>query len=377
MRYIILLIVAFFLFSGCGSNNNSDNDGNTLARACPDSKNFVNEVQNYGDFLRSECDSVAAALNDPILTAVTREFGSTSIALDRLPYKSDVGQATRKPWSSWWYPKREDTLFRGGDSSPLGKYDIVRKKMYSKQDKPSPNSAADWEQRGYNPAVVAWEGLCDAWALASITTPEPSRGVKVSFTMTSVVFDVEDLKAILLKTFEAVDDTSLKYYGQKFTGSNTSWIYPDIFPEQFHRFVEKQIFEKGEPFIMDHDASHEVWNVPVYKANYTMTALPDDPNAVLVKMWIFTAEPTLANDKNFVGTREAIREYNYVLQGRREGGNLIVTSGYWVRSSNGVDSRRDHPDYLIRIVDPQKLIRKSWNPEIDVEVVDKILEKSF
>src|SRR5262245_42111757 len=37
-----------------------------------------------------------------------------------------VGEARIKPWSSWWFPISEDTLFKetpNGDLSPLQKYD--------------------------------------------------------------------------------------------------------------------------------------------------------------------------------------------------------------------------------------------------------------
>jgi hypothetical protein len=379
LRYF--LVPLFFLTSACDLVSGGKIGGTLFtARTCPqgNAADFVEEVQEYGDYLRSECDGVAEALNDPSLTAVTREFGPSVIPLRTLPLKSDVTISPHKPWSSWWYPKREDFLFSGGDSSPLGKYDYIRRKSYAANSKPAPNSAMEWEQKSHNRIFSAWEGLCDAWSIAAILMPEPKRGVKFGFTLSSVSFDVADLKALLLKTFDAFDENNLKYYGQKFTGSDSSWIHPDIFPEQFHRFVEKQLYEKKEPFIIDHDPGVEVWNVPVFKANYQVTSLPGQANSVVVRMWIFSAEPTLPADKNFVGTRETIREYNYVLNGtKNENGDLVVSSGYWIKGTDGVDSRKDHPDYLIRILDPQRPTRKSWNPEIENEIVDKILEKAY
>ena len=129
---------------------------------------------------------------------------------------------------------------------------------------------------------------------------------------------------------------------------------------------------------MDHDPSAEVWNVPVFKANYTIDSIPGEPNSVFVRTWVFSAEQVTADKKSSVGTREAIREYNYVLTGiRNSSGDLLVKSGYWTKGPTGVDSRRDHPDYLTTIPDPQRLIRKSWNPEIDIKLVDEILSQSF
>ncbi|OQW51918.1 MAG: hypothetical protein A4S09_09640 [Proteobacteria bacterium SG_bin7] len=376
--FCVLFLTAL---SGCNLSNGGELRGVLFtAKACPQNNNlnFFEEVRMHGDFLRSDCDAVAEALNDPALTAVTREFGPTIISLDKLPLKSDIAISPHKPWSSWWYPKREDFLFVKGENSTLGKYDSIRRLIYKRASRPTPGSALQHEQKSYNRNFAMWEGLCDAWAIASILKPEPRKPVKFSFNFSSLTFDVVDLKALLLKTFDAADESNLRYYGQKFTGSANSWIYPDIFPEQFHRLMEEQLFSRKQPFVMDHDAGVEVWNVPIYKANYQMHTIAGESNSVVVRTWIYAAEPTLPNDKNLVGTRETIREYNYVLKGNKnEHGELVVTSGYWIKGSNGVDSRRDHPDYLIRVVDPEKLVRKSWNPEIEVQIVDKILESAY
>ena len=129
---------------------------------------------------------------------------------------------------------------------------------------------------------------------------------------------------------------------------------------------------------MDHDPGVEVWNVPVYKANYTMSSIPNQPDSVFVRAWLFSAESVHPNEKEFVGTKLAIREYDYVLTGSRsDNGDLTITSGYWVVGPTGVDSRADHPDYFTRIPNLKKLVRKSWNPEIDVQLIDEILAKSY
>ena len=85
-----------------------------------------------------------------------------------------------------------------------------------------------------------------------------------------------------------------------------------------------------------------------------------------------------SNEKEFVGTKEGVREYDYVLVGsRNDHGDLVITSGYWVKGPDGLDSRRDHPDYLTKISNPEKLERKSWNPGISIKLVDEILSKSY
>ena len=349
--------------------------------------NALTDLRDYGDLMRSEyvagtsTPDIDKLLNDPALTAVTREFGPSVIPNQKLPFKSALAASQDKPWSSWWFPKREDTLFsdaRGRRTAALTKYDFIRLKYFEQTERGQPpNSAAEFERKNHNPNAITWEGLCDAWSLASISQPEPKHPVTVTVGGDSVTFSVGELKALLLKTYEAVDDAGLKYYGQKFTGDYNGWIYPDVFPDQFHRFIEIQLFKNKQAFVMDHDAGIEVWNIPVYKTNYVMNSVPNDPNAVFVRTWLYTAEPVQPGEKDFVGTKEAVREYDYVLQGKRNvNGDLEVTSGYWVKGPDGVDSRKDHPDYLIRIADPAKLVRKSWNPEIDVELVDSILARS-
>jgi hypothetical protein len=314
--------------------------------------------------------------NDPALTAVTREFGQSVISMRNLPYRSEVGSAYHKPWSSWWFPKKDEVLFKGS-SSALSKYDQFRKLRYRLKGKPTPRSAAEFESNAHNPHSLAWEGLCDAWSMAAILKPEPKRPVTMRIGRDAITFSVADLKALLLKTYENVDDADLKYYGQKFTGDARGWIFADIFPNEFHRFLEVQLFQRKQAFIMDHDPGVEVWNVPVYKANYLIDAIPSDPNAVAVTAWVFSAEFFPFVDRESVGTREAIRTYHYVLRGNRNiDGNLVVSSGDWIKGSDGIDSTRSHPDFITAVANPL-LVRKSYNPEIEIDLVDEILLASY
>ncbi|RZA04354.1 MAG: hypothetical protein EOP11_15310, partial [Proteobacteria bacterium] len=176
-----------------------------------------------------------------------------------------------------------------------------------------------------------------------------------------------------LKTMEAVPETALKIYGQKFKGDFENWIYPDLFPQELHRFVEVQLFQKKQAFVMDHDAGVEVWNEPVYKANYVMRAVPGRDDAIAVKLFLYSAAPLRKDEKERVGTKEISREYNYTLYGKRDAdGNLTVDSGTWEKGEL-VDSRRDHPDYVFSIPNPASIARKSFNPEIDPATVDQIV----
>ena len=377
MRYFFVFLFIFSsILSGCGQQEKS---GSTTANLFAPQKpkltgDPIIDAGKFGDVMNPD---FATMFKDPSLFAVTREYGYSVVKAKKYPLTDLALAAQLKPWSSWWYPKKEPLLFPDalGNPSALTKSDMLHRTF-----KPTAGSAAEYERQKFSPQSAMWEGLCDAWSFASLAKPEPKRPVKIPYAdgSGSVTFTVADLKGLALMTYEAVDDTVLSYFGQKFSGGPDGWIFPDIFPEQFHRFIEVQLFENKKPFVMDHDSGVEVWNVPVFKANYKMDLVPNEPNSLFVRMWLYSAESVLSTEKNFVGTKQSVREYDYVLQGVRDNkGNLVITSGYWVKGPDGIDSRNDHPDYMIQISDPSKLVQKSWNPEIDVELVNAILEKSY
>lgn len=338
------------------------------------SGNTFYDSRNLTDILKTDQINIEGLLNIPQLSAVTREMGPTVISIHTYPFKSPIAIASVKPWSSWWYPKQEDFMM-----GPLGKYDRIRKNRFeAKGEGKAPESAANFDRGPVGTKFLTWEGLCDAWSLASILVKEPRNPVIFKENGERFQFEISELKALLLLTYEAVDDSELQYYGQKFTGDDRGWVFPDIFPDQFHRFVEVQLFQQKTAFIMDHDPGTQVWNVPVYKANFIMDSIPGEPDSVFVRTWLYSAESVAPGEKEFIGTKEGVREYDYVLVGTRNSdGNLTVTSGYWVKGPTGVDSRNDHPDYLTRIPDPLKIVRRSSNPNIDIHLIDEILEKSY
>jgi hypothetical protein len=313
-------------------------------------------------------DDFEDARSNPRLRAVTSEFGPTIINLRDLPIRSEVASAEREAWSSWWFPKFETLLFQAnnGEYSPLEKYDSLRGRG---------SQAAKWEEENeYNPTAARWEGLCDAWSLAAITYPEPKRPVKIR----NVNFNVGDLKALVLKTYENVDDRALKIYGVRFEGNRNSWVFPDIFPDQLHRFVEIQLFKNKKSFIMDHDPGVAVWTVPVFKANYTIEQDRSDPNQVIVKMWLYNAAQLTSNtERDLVGTRQETREFNYVLRGERNSqGQLVINAGAWSKGAF-TDSRDNHPDYLVTVPNTSALYRQSKNTHIDGSFVDTIVRDSL
>ncbi len=192
-----------------------------------------------------------------------------------------------------------------------------------------------------------------------------------------MIFSVFDLKGLLIKTYEAVSEDQFEFYGQKFYGNSKGWIQPDIYPEQFHRLIEVILGEQKKPFVMDRDPNEQIWSVPVYKANYKIEAIPGKPNAVKVRTWLYTAGPVDAGNKDFVGTKEVMKEYNYILYGEveQQGTVLNVTSGSW-ESTQWTDSRENHPDFLF-VPKSKKAKRATYNSNLDILKVDKILNSAI
>jgi len=269
-----------------------------------------------------------------------------------------TGEAARKPWSSWWYPLWQDTLFKGqnGEMSTLEKYDAWNTAFGGVA-----TTAADYERTElYDPRAASWSGLCDAWALASILQGEPTTPVLRG----NITFTVGDQKALLLKTYEKV--AKLGLIGTRFNGEWND-VYADVYPQDLHRVIEEELLGKRRAFIIDEDAGPEVWNEPAWKVITRVVRDAKDEHLAHVRTWLFLASPHV-DDRNYVGTVDDTREYTYDLKGSWEGDRFEVTGGAWTDRSQW-----DHPDYAILV--PDNLERGSLNPQIKPELVDRIVEK--
>lgn len=289
------------------------------------------------------------------LTAVTGYYGSLTVEEGKFSAESN-----RKPWSSWWYPVYLMELFQEPhEISTLERYD-----RYVRRSRRKIATAAAFErQNAFDSRAANWAGLCDGWALASLYLPEPVKAV----TLNRITFRIRDLKALSIKTFEQVKD--LPTYGQRNNGRWDS-IYQDVYPDQFHKFIQAELFLQKNSFIMDHDAGVEVWNTPVWKAITKLTSDPNNNGIMRVKTWLYTASPHV-EDLNFLGTKEVVRIYTYNLYGEREpDGHFYVKSGEWTD-----DSRWDHPDFLIAL--PNFIERNTENSQLDIEIIDEILAPAY
>jgi hypothetical protein len=276
---------------------------------------------------------------------------------------SFFAEAKIKPWSSYWFPHSDPSLYEpmngSREPSPLQKYD-----QWAKKAKKTDTTAAATEKAAMeNSESDSWAGLCNAWSKASVMEKEPANRKPVD--VDGVKFSAFDLKALLIKTYD--NTVGFQNFGHRFNGARSD-DFNDILPDQFHRVLQAELFEKGRPFIMDRDPGIQVWNVPVYKAEVVMARDPSNPNIMHVRTTVGTAGTR--DDTDYIGTWQVNYEYFYDLYGiTAADGSFEVRSGVWTGAS--LDN---HPDFVTVI--PEKTVRQSDNAQLKTEWVDEILEKA-
>lgn len=283
---------------------------------------------------------------------VTEKYGALTVREGEY-----VGESATKPWSSWWYPINEKSLFYNSDggASTLEKYDFYAEKRLNEA-----SEAALFEERNiYQPNEVGWAGLCHAWAIASVLHPEPTATKYLS----GVKWTVADQKALLLKSYEKAEGISDIMYGERYNGDRSN-DYDDIYPDQFHKLIQDHLVEKKKPFLMDYDPRSPVWTVPGYRVKFMVEKR--DATTAVVSAWVTFASPHV-DDHNFVGTKRVVKNYKYELKGKWSNGVLHVNDGEWLG-----DSKDDHPDYLISF--PDTIQRGSRNQHIKTSIVDSIVK---
>lgn len=244
-----------------------------------------------------------------------------------------------RPWSGYWYPKYRPEMFET-DDSPLGKFDQYLSKMGIN------SSIAEWERARWRPGIyAAWEGLCDALAIAAVLTKEPRRSV----TINDVTFTAADQKALAVKYFEGYWPP---IYGLRYDGTaKTDGEMQDIRPEAFHRIAEVIIGERKQALLIDSDPGPEVWAKPIYRITWSIAKDPDIENAYLVN-----AFPTIIEQRGsvpqsdeeswtnyFIDSSSPKLEYRlYVDPNDRKGKKMKVIAGEWINSSAD-----NHPDFVM------------------------------
>jgi hypothetical protein len=199
--------------------------------------------------------------------------------------------------------------------------------------------------------------------------PEPNHPK----TVAGVDFDVVDLKALLILSYEQLQGKRI--FGQVYRDPLKD-DFQDIYPEQFHRLLEVTLLKTGEPFVMDTDPGIEVWNTPVSAAIIDIKRDAKDAGVmhVLARLWE-TLPSKDDQDLDFIGQRGYWAEYSYDLVGNpTPDGKLEVVYGNWTDTMDGpipVNSVRFHPDFVTLLPNEKKL--GSRNPKIDPAIVQEIL----
>ncbi|OFZ71316.1 MAG: hypothetical protein A3K03_03810 [Bdellovibrionales bacterium RIFOXYD1_FULL_44_7] len=342
----IFVIALLFVLSACGGNGgfapavNPENAGYGLPAPLFNDAGTFFDVTGWNPF--------------ETVPVIYRDYGW--LYLTEGHWENEI---TPKPWSAWWYPLRDKSLFHSKttDLSPLQKYDSFVRAVYHTESEATKFE----EEKIFNAKAQQWEGHCHAWAIASILIPEP----KETITKAEISFNVVDQKALIIKSYE---EFSANYYGQRYRPSSaTAWS--NIQPHFFHQFVMKELIEKGRPFVMNKVPGLEVWNVPVWKAVIDVKRDQNKPSVFHVATALVTTaalnEPIEA--ETLIGTNEVnVYTYDLFTVLDPKGGDLVI-AGNWTEISKDL-----HPSILIKI-DKQEIPHRSRNAEIKNAILRELL----
>ncbi|DBA04554.1 TPA: hypothetical protein N0F65_011102 [Lagenidium giganteum] len=112
--------------------------------------------------------------------------------------------------------------------------------------------------------MVAWSGICHAWAPPAILEPVPQWPVITS----GVTFQPLDIKALLSPTYDSAEP-SATLFGHVFDNDNTTFdannrsldqTYRDLNPGFFHIAMTNLIEKLQKGFVLDVDPGQQVWS---------------------------------------------------------------------------------------------------------------------
>ncbi len=272
------------------------------------------------------------------LKLVTQSMGVLRVQVGKFVYESPKES---RPWSGWWFPMKDGSLYLN-NNSPLRKYDILANALTG-----SPSKVGDkFKTKSEATDLLPWEGLCDAWSLASVYEVEPTENLMVN----NICLTPGDQKALLTIAYkDSAGHLKNNYFGQ-LNSKGPQSIYNDIYPDQLHRFIQVELSRRKSPFLMDFDAGESIWTVPVYKAELSISVSADNKDQLNVELFLTSPEFQLnpeqkkLNDIGRLGYLFTKRKYTYSLFGSWQGNEFVVNKGVWTGSS-----AVNHPDYVISL----------------------------
>jgi len=301
------------------------------------------------------------------VASVLKDFGDLYIAESPADSagnpKSEEVRLDVMPWAGYWYPFRGDELF-GNDDSPLSKLD----RAMANAGTPTTAASVEREHRDLFYAD-SWEGLCGAWAVAAVTTKEPTAPLEYQ----GVSFSIADQKALLTKAHELYPVTM---YGVRYDGNaETDGTIQDLRPEAFHQIFTKMLGERKQPFLIDDEPGIEVWSKPVFRVRWTVKKDPDHANAFYVKAmpWMTRHRSEVTDDTTTNDDIAApVYEYRlYVDPKIKKDGRFKVIAGEWLN-----DSLNAHPDTLTIAAKGGEM--KSGNAQVNagMDVIQHIIQNA-
>ncbi len=260
-----------------------------------------------------------------------------------------------RPWSGYWYPFYDRSLYEG-DSSPLRKFDRVLAALGFVDSNIALSEQAKYS--GFHPD--SWEGFCDGWSISSMLLKEPSDVL----TVAEVKFSIADQKALAVFAHIGYPYTT---YGLKYTGDAASdGTFQDIYPEAFHRLVTKVLGEEKIPLIIDETPGVQVWNKPIYRYRWKIEQDLQKDYAFVVtaypwlvkERWQANDIPTSMNDV----IAPLYRYRLFVDKKIQRDGLYKVVAGEWIE-----DSFENHPGSV-------KYVKIGQQPRSANEIFNKYIE---
>jgi hypothetical protein len=285
---------------------------------------------------------------------VAKELGLfPAEALKAQPSPFEHGEASKVPWSGWWWPAHPN----GGQPQlwqPGGPYDKYERFVQS-TGRPNPGVVA-WEMenmRFYKPDED-WAGHCNGWAAAALLEPEPREAV----TRGGITFSIGDQKGLLS--------------GYHF-GDEAAWVVggkPDgTKPEQMRDALNLWMREKNRGFLANlYSGSTQVWSAPAYK--YETLYGPDlnlgHRTHFRTKIWFadYHVGPNYVGTQVFGGEPKV---YEYWIDGPLD----APTGSGWegISATNSDFARPFHMWYP----DPTTRSTLRWTPGLNYEIIKQLV----
>jgi Transglutaminase elicitor len=254
--------------------------------------------------------------------------------------------------------------------------------------------------------IAEWEGICHAWAPATIAYEEPKPALLKNPDGVVVPFGSSDIKALLAFGIHLESPIIPELRNStRFSGTRCSEDFKklkedlksgkisrndfvkrmsnakcteDINAGSFHIILTNQIGIKDQPFVMDRTRDAEVWNQPVFGYEY-MTfpyydRTPENSHPkteslvrVVMKVKMVLEINPVWNARPYPSNINEIKEekYEYLLE---LGSNGLILGGKWISENR--------PDFVWKKtkVDAFQSIITKLKPSYDFSISDRITE---